>query len=78
MFIKIGPKFHCFCSKWGHQLVMGGGGQFACISVDKETTLTGSVVAVAAMTVLSQSQPETQSPIGPPSSPPKRQTIIGC
>ena len=33
---------------------------------------------MAAMTVLSQSQPETQSPIGPPSSPPKRQTIIGC
>ena len=48
------------------------------VSVDKETTLTGSVVAGAAMTILSQSQPETQSPIGPPSSPPKRQTIIGC
>ena len=40
--------------------------------------LTGGVVAGATMTILSQSQPETQSPIGPPNSSPKRQTIIGC
>ena len=40
--------------------------------------LTGGVVAGATMTILSQSQPETQSPIGPPNGSPKRQTIIGC
>ena len=46
-------------------------------SVDNETALTGGVAAGAAMTLLGQSQPETQKSIGPIVAP-KRQTIIGC
>ena len=46
-------------------------------SVDNETTLTGGVAAGAAMTLLGQSQPEAQRPIGPIVTP-KPQTIISC
>ena len=46
-------------------------------SVDNETTLTGGVAAGAAMTLLGQSQPEAQRPIGPIITP-KPQTIISC
>ena len=46
-------------------------------SVDNETTLTGSVAAGAAMTLLGQSQLEAQRPIGPIVTP-KPQTIISC
>ena len=46
-------------------------------SVDNETTLTGGVAAGAAVTLLGQSQPEAQRPIGPIVAP-MRQTIIGC
>ena len=46
-------------------------------NINNETTLTGGVAAGAAVTLLGQSQPEAQRPIGPIVAP-MRQTIIGC
>ena len=58
MFIKIGPKFYCFCFIWGHQLV----GQFACLH-DPLSSVRWSLVLLVGppMTKRSKGRDQTKS-----------------